>query len=59
MVEHRTFNPLVIGSIPILPTNMFGIRLKAGRQTLNLPIVVQIHYPEPNVIWLHRLAVRT
>ncbi len=47
MVEHRTFNPLVIGSIPILPTNTFGIRLRAGRQTLNLPIVVQIHYPEP------------
>ena len=59
MVEHRTFNPLVIGSIPILPTNMFGIRLRAGLETLNLPIVVQIHYPEPNVIWLHRLAVRT
>jgi len=47
MVEHRTFNPLVIGSIPILPTNTFGIRLKAGRQTLNLPMGVRISHPEP------------
>lgn len=59
MVEHRTFNPLVIGSIPILPTNMFGISLMAEQEALNLLVDVRIVHPEPNVLWLHRLAVRT
>ena len=29
MVEQRTFNPLVVGSIPIRPTKIVGLREEA------------------------------
>lgn len=46
-VERPALNGKIGGSTPSSGTSLIRVRLKAGRESLELAIVVRVHNPEP------------